>query len=73
MAAKNGATTKLVIKVVAGTTAAGKTQYANRTFQHIAPEVTDKDAYAIGTALGALQSRTVGAINRIDSADLVSE
>ena len=73
MAVKNDATTKLVIKVVTGITESGKDKYSNRTFQHIAPELSTDDAYAIGTALGALQEHTVGAVSRIDSANLASE
>lgn len=73
MAVKHDAATKLVIKVVTGTTESGKEKYSNRTFQHIAPELPTDDAYAIGTALGALQAHTVSTVERIDSATLASE
>ena len=73
MAVKHDATTKLVIKVATGTTESGKPQYGSRTFQHIAPELADDDAYAIGTALGALQAHPVSAVSRLDSANLAGE
>lgn len=70
MAVKKSPTTKIIVKVANGTSSSGTTLYASRTFQHINPALTDDEALSIGTALGGLQSRTVGGVQRVDTATL---
>lgn len=71
-ATKKSATTKLIIKVANGTSSSGTTLYASRTFQHIAPTATDDNVLSLGTQYGSLQSRTVGGVQRQDTATLES-
>ena len=72
MAVKNAASSKIILKVENGLGKDGKVRLAQRTFQHINPELSDDDAYTIGTALGNLQSRTVDSVARTDSASLIA-
>ena len=72
MATKNGETSKIILKVENGTGKGGATVYAQRTFQHISPALTDDDAYAIGTALAGLQSHPLGDVSRTDTASLIA-
>ena len=70
MAVKNAATSKIILKVENGVGESGKTLFANRTFQHINPALSDDDAYTIGAALAALQTHALGSVIRTDSAQL---
>ena len=70
MAVKNNASTKLVLKVKTGTDEKGKALYSQRTFQHISPELSTDEAYALGAALGNLQKYPVESVARTDSAVL---
>ena len=72
MAVKNGETSKIILKVENGIGKGGATVFAQRTFQHISPELSDDDAYAIGAALAGLQSHTLGSVSRTDSASLMA-
>ena len=72
MAVKNAETSKLILKVENGIGKDGKTVFANRTFQHINPALSDDDAYVIGTALADLQTQVLGNISRTDSAQLAA-
>ena len=67
---KSDKATKLVLKVVTGSTAAGSS-YASRNFQHINPELADEDAYAIGSALAALQTYPLSTVSRDDTSVLI--
>lgn len=71
-AVKKSPTTKLIIKVANGTSSSGTTLYASRTFQHINPAATDDNMLSLGNKYGALQSRTVGGVQRQDLATLES-
>ncbi len=72
MAVKNGETSKIILKVENGFSKNGATAYAQRTFQHINPALSDDDAYAIGEALAGLQDHTLGNVSRTDSASLIA-
>lgn len=72
MAVKNGETSKLILKVENGYGKNGQTNFAQRTFQHISPALSDDDAYAIGEALAGLQSHTLGTVSRTDIASLIA-
>lgn len=65
--------TKLVLVVANGTTPGGSPKYANRTIANMNPVATNANLYAFGTALGNLQSKTVGSIRRNDVVDLMEE
>lgn len=71
-ATKKSQSTKMIIKVANGTSSSGTTLYASRTFQHISPAGTDDNILTLGTKYGALQSRTVGGVQRQDTATLES-
>ena len=71
MAVKNGATSKIVLKVENGYGKSGQAVFAQRTFQHINPALSDDDAYTIGEALAGLQSHPLGFVTRTDSASLM--
>lgn len=72
MAEKKNITTKLVLQVENGEDKNGKPVYSQRTFQHISPELGTDDIYALGTALGALQSRGVVKVSRVENAELAN-
>ncbi len=72
MATKNGETSKIILKVENGVGKSGQTVFAQRTFQHISPALSDDDAYTIGTALAGLQSHALGSVSRTDSASLIA-
>lgn len=71
MAKRQEHAAKLIVKVVTGANSAGAPTYANRSFAHINPELSDADTLAIGQKLGALQTRQVGGILRADSFAIV--
>ena len=70
MAAKKDETTKLVVKVKLEDPETGKTTYSQRTFTHINPDLSDEDAFSIGTKLGALQAHEVAGLSRTDTTGL---
>lgn len=72
MAEKKNITAKLVLQVAAGEDKSGQPVYSQRTFQHISPELATDDAYALGTALGALQSHEVIRVSRVENAELAN-
>lgn len=72
MAVKTDKTSKLILKVQTGTNTAGEPTYSQRSFANINPALSDDDFLAIGTAVAALQSHTVGAVNRQDGATVVT-
>ena len=72
MAVKNGATSKIILKVENGVGRNGQPSLTQRTIQHINPVLSDDDAYAIGTALAGLQAYPLGSVARTDSASLIA-
>ena len=72
MAVKNGETSKIILKVENGVGKGGTVVYAQRTFQHINPALSDDDAFAIGEAVAGLQDHTLGDVTRTDSASLIA-
>jgi len=69
-AIKTQATSKLILKVETGTTEAGAAVYSQRSFGDINPELGTEDAYAVASALAALQTYPLSAIIRTDSSVL---
>jgi hypothetical protein len=72
MAVKNGATSKIILKVENGLGKSGQPAFAQRTFPHISPALSDDDAFAIGEALADLQDHTLDDVTRTDSASLMA-
>ena len=72
MAVKNGASSKIILKVENGIGKGGAVLLAQRTFPHINPALSDDDAFTIGEALAGLQDHTLGTIARTDSASLIA-
>ena len=70
MAKRTEESTKLAVKVKLENPETGKTSYSQRVFAHINPQLTDEDAFSIGTKLGALQAHEVAGLNRTDAAGL---
>ena len=71
-AKKETQSTKLVLKVVTGTSSSGKAITSSRTFSAVNPAATDDDMLDVGAALGALQAHDVQTISRVDTATLVA-
>ena len=69
MATRMNPVTKLQIKVVTGTNAAGKEQLATRSYT-VDASLTDADILSIGSKFAALQDFPVHAICRQDDAAL---
>ena len=72
-AKKETQATKLVLKVVTGTSASGKAITAQRSFTDVNPAISDDDLLSIGAKLGKLQSHDVSVVSRIDTATLVEQ
>lgn len=69
MANRMNPATRLQLKVVTSTDAAGKEQIASRSYA-ISPDLTDADVLSIGTKLGNLQRYPVKSVCRQDNAAL---
>ena len=65
--------TKLVLKVVTGSTGTGKAITAARSFTDVNPAISDDDMLTIAGKLGKLQSHDVSTVTRVDSATLVEQ
>lgn len=72
MAVKSKETSKIILKVENGIGKDGSPAFAQRTFQHINPALSDDDAYTIGEALAGLQTHTLGNVLRTDNASLIA-
>jgi hypothetical protein len=72
MAVKSKETSKIILKVENGIGKDGSPAFAQRTFQHINPALSDDDAYTIGEALAGLQTHTLGTVLRTDNASLIA-
>ncbi len=70
---RNGATSKLILRVAVGTDAKGAVAYGQRSFAHINPALSDADFLTVGKAIGALQMYAVSTVNRQDVAKLEEE
>lgn len=67
MATKKDSSTSLKIRVATGTSAEGKTVFANRSLGYINPEITEEDFCSIGAGLASLQSHTLANVIRTDT------
>ena len=72
MAVKSKEISKIILKVENGIGKDGSPAFAQRTFQHINPALSDDDAYTIGEALAGLQTHTLGTVLRTDNASLIA-
>lgn len=72
MATRSSEECDLLLKIEYGSTSSGGTAYRTRTLSNINPELDDSAAYSIMTKFGGLQSHTVAAITRRDSAILTA-
>lgn len=62
--------TSLILRVENGTSASGKTMYANRTVSDINAEMANADFYAIANGLAGLLTASLNKITRKDLIDL---
>ena len=73
MAVRTNATTKLILKLVNGTDAAGKEKIVQRSFAHFSDNLTDDQVLDLGTKLGKLQTSVVRTVSREDQAGITAE
>ena len=73
MAVRNNATTKLILKLVNGTDAAGKEKIVQRSVPHFSDKLTDEQVLDLGTKLGKLQTAVVRMVCREDQAGITAE
>ncbi|MCR5438125.1 MAG: DUF1659 domain-containing protein [Selenomonas sp.] len=71
-AKKEARSCTLKFTFIKGQNAAGKNVYAELTFPHVDPDVSDEDFYVVARALEDLQKSRVHAIVREESASLVA-
>ncbi len=69
-AVKNNPSTKLVLKVVTGTTTDGKALTKSRTFGNVNPALSDDDLLTVGTKIGNLQAHDVATMQRVDTSEI---
>jgi hypothetical protein len=62
---------RIGIKVVNGVSATGANVFKTLGFSNVKPSATDQDLYDVGTSLAGLQAKSLVAIVRTDSANLV--
>jgi hypothetical protein len=65
--------TKLVLTVESGVAADGSAKYSQRSIKNVNPALADEDAYAVASAVGALQAYPVASIARQDLTVLSNE
>jgi len=71
--AKTSEESKISIRVVNGTNAAGGNVYKTMSFSNVKPTAPDQDIYDVGASLAGLQAKSLVAIVRTDSANLIGE
>ena len=71
--AKTSEESKISIRVVNGTNAAGGNVYKTMSFSNVKPTASDQDIYDVGFSLAGLQSKQLVEIIRADQASLISE
>jgi hypothetical protein len=70
---KESEESKISIRVVNGTNAAGGNVYKTMSFSNVKPTATNQDIYDVGFGLAGLQSKSLVEIIRADQASLISE
>ena len=64
---------RIGIKVVNGVSATGANVFKTLGFSNVKPTATDQDIYDVGASLAGLQAKSLVAIVRTDSANLIGE
>lgn len=72
MATRANESSKILVRVVTGTTAAGVNTLASRIMSHLNPATTDAVVLSLGTKLGDMQDLTVDSIARQDAATITA-
>lgn len=70
MATRNNSKSSLGIKYVAGVDSQGDNTYRTFSYSNVNPDVSDDDILSVGNKIGALQTQTVAAVVRTDTANL---
>lgn len=70
---KESEESRISIRVVNGTNAAGGNVYKTMSFSNVKPTAPDQDIYDVGFSLAGLQSKSLVEIIRADQASLISE
>jgi len=68
---RNPQTGSIGIKVQSGLNAVGQPQYKTLHYSNVKAGASDQDVFAIGVALGGLQTYPVDSISRTETSELV--
>ena len=64
---------KIGIKVANGVSATGANVFKTLSFSNVKPSATDQDLYDVGASIAGLQAKSLVAIVRTDTANLIGE